>query len=282
VVLIEIPSKTHLIGSITKYINLTYLLNKKVINVKSVTVLIPAYNEEKVIRKTVECLDSYLRSLVKIKLIPTYEVIVCINGTTDNTESIVKDISAQHREIRYIVMKDKGMGVALNEGVKAAKKDLVTFIAADGEVLNDFIGRSIKEFEKHDFISCSRYLVKKQTRGSSFLRRLLSIGYAYFIRFFFSNKFTEVGTVKVFKRIWIQRVAKKCKQKDYSWQLEILYHALKDKLRIKEIPVYIKIKRESSQSKVKIINETFSFLKTTLYFIIKLRVYQIRNLFRSH
>lgn len=243
----------------------------------SVSVLIPAYNEEEVIEHTVLELKKYLSSLHSKKLISSYEIIICVNGSTDRTLLIAKRLSKKHKEIKYTATKKKGMGLALRNGVKAASKDIVTFIAADGESLNDIIERSVIALRNNDFVSGSRYLVKNQIRGSNFLRMFLSMGFALFIRIFFSPKFTEVGTVKAFKREWGQKVIGDCKRNDASWQVEILYYALKSRLKVKEIPVYIKIKRFGRASKVKIIKEIYSFFKTTLKFSIMLRMHQLKR-----
>ncbi|MBN2421481.1 glycosyltransferase family 2 protein [Candidatus Woesearchaeota archaeon] len=245
---------------------------------ESVTVLIPAYNEEKVIKNTVLELKHYLASLTAKSNLDSYEIIVCINGSNDKTEEICKALSKQHKEIRYFSIKNKGMGIALREGVKRAKKDIITFVAADGEVLNCFIEMAVKEMKNYDFLSGSRYLVKKQVRGSSFARRFLSIGYSYFIRMFFSPRFTEVGTIKVFRRKWGQKVIKQCKRDDPSWQVEMLYLASRDKLKLKEIPVYIKIKRASSESKASVLKEIYYFFKITAKYSLLLRWHQIKKL----
>ena len=246
---------------------------------QSVTVLIPAYNEEGVIEHTVLVLKKYLSSLQSRKKVSSYEIIVSVNGSKDKTESIAKRLSKKYKEVRYTATKKKGMGLALRNGVKAASKDLITFVAADGEILNDVIERAIVALKNNDFVSGSRYLIKNQVRGSNFLRMFLSMGFALFIRIFFSPKFTEVGTTKAFKREWGQKIIGECKRDDASWQVEILYHALKDKLKVKEIPVYIKIVREGRESKVKVIREVYSFFKTTLEFSIMLRLYQLKSFF---
>lgn len=245
---------------------------------ESITVLIPAYNEEKLIKNTVLDLKQYLDSLKSRQIIVSYEVIICINGSADRTEAISRELSKRYAEIKYFSIREKGMGIALTEGTKRATKDIVTFIAADGEVLNEFIEHAVMLLKKYDLVSGSRYLVKSQIRGSNLTRMLLSICFAYFIRIFFSSKLTEVGTIKAFRRVSVQRFANQFKRNDPSWQVEILYHALINKLKIKELPVYIQIKRLSSESKVRVLREIYSFFKTTLKFSLVLRWNQIKEI----
>jgi len=246
---------------------------------KSVTVLIPAYNEEEVIRKTTLELFNYLSSLKRKKVIGSFEIIICINASRDKTEEIAKRLSKKYKEIIYFHIPKRGLGIALRKGIEAASKEIiVSFIPADGEVLNEFIERAVLTLKECDFVNGSRYLVKSQIRGSNVRRRLLSIGFAFLVHNFFSRDLSEVGAVKVFRRGWAQKTIKKCKRDDASWQMEILYHALRDNLKIKEIPLRIEIKRKSSESKIRIARESLSFLKTTLYFWLALRFYEIKKL----
>ncbi len=243
----------------------------------TLSVLIPAYNEEKVIKNTTLELKDYLESIKSRKLISSYEIIICINNSKDKTEEISKTLSKKYSTINYFTIKKKGMGLALREGIKRASKDLITFTAADGEILNGFIEKAIIALRKYDFINGSRYLIKAQIRGSNFLRMFLSVCFAFVIKFFFSTKFSEVGTTKAFKREWSKTIINKCRRDDSSLQVEILYYSLIDRLKTKEIPIYIEIKRETPHSKVRIINETWSFFKTTLRFALRLRWYQFKR-----
>lgn len=252
---------------------------------ESITVLIPAYNEEKVISGTIVELREYLNSLKSKGLLRSYEIIICINGSTDRTEEIAKILSKQYTEVLYFAIRQKGFGIALREGIKHASKNLITFNAADGEGLNEFIEKMIIALQDYDFVSCSRYLIKDQIRGSNFLRMFLSICFSFFIRLVFSSKLTEVGAVKGFRREWAQEIIHKCKRNDASWQLEILYYAFITDLKIKEIPIRIQIKRLSGESKVRVLREIYSFFKTTMRFAIALKLYQINkfvtNLFKD-
>ncbi len=213
-----------------------YLKEGESMLIESITVLIPAYNEEKLIGLTTLELKTYLDSLKSKRIIHSYEIIICINGSTDKTEAIAKNLSKQYAEIKYFSIKEKGMGIALTEGTKRASKDIVTFIAADGEVLNDFIEQAITLLRDYDLVSGSRYLIKSQIRGSNLTRMLLSICFAYFIRIFFSSKLTEVGTIKAFRREKIQKFINQLKRTDPSWQVEILYYSLVNNLKIRELP----------------------------------------------
>ena len=67
----------------------------------TISVLIPAYNEEKVIQSTVVELNDHLSSLKTREILDSYEIIVCINGTVDRTGEIVERLSFFNKRKRY-------------------------------------------------------------------------------------------------------------------------------------------------------------------------------------
>ena len=244
----------------------------------SISVLIPAYNEEKVMESTVLELRDYLDSLESKKVVDSHEILICINGATDGTERIAERLARKHPAIRYFAIRTRGMGIALREGIRRASKDLTTFIAADGEVLNEFIERAIVALRDHDFVSGSRYLAGDHGRSSSGARHLLSAGFAFITRVFFSPAFTEVGAVKAFRTQWARGIMDKLESDDASLQTEMLYHALKSRLRVTEIPVHVVIKRKSSESKVRIGSQACTFLTVTLKYGLAWRWDRIKRL----
>ncbi|MBI5391537.1 glycosyltransferase, partial [Candidatus Woesearchaeota archaeon] len=82
------------------------------------SLLIPAYNEEKRIGKT---LSLYLPFLTK-KLQKEYELLVVLNGCKDNTLSAVKPFMKKYPQLRYKnIPQAIGKGGAIIEGFKLAK-----------------------------------------------------------------------------------------------------------------------------------------------------------------
>ncbi|WP_338925273.1 glycosyltransferase family 2 protein [Mycetohabitans endofungorum] len=102
-----------------------------------VSVIVPAFNEEKVIAATVQ-------SLLKNDY-PHMEIIVVDDGSKDCTRAIVTDISIADPRIRILTSKyNKGKANALNMGVAAAGADYIVVVDADTIVTSNFI-RKITE-----------------------------------------------------------------------------------------------------------------------------------------
>lgn len=103
-----------------------------------VSVIIPAYNEEKVIGRTIEWL---VKSTYK-----NFEVIVVDDGSTDETCNVVEDFIKANPNIRLISKKNGGKFSALNLGFREAKADFIVTIDADTIILPDTIRNLIAPF----------------------------------------------------------------------------------------------------------------------------------------
>jgi peptidoglycan-N-acetylglucosamine deacetylase len=103
-----------------------------------VTVIIPAYNEGKVIGKTISCL---LNSSYK-----NFEVLIVDDGSTDNTVEEVKKLIPEDGRIRLVLKENGGKSSALNLGFKEASAEFIVTIDADTMVLPDTMANLIAPF----------------------------------------------------------------------------------------------------------------------------------------
>ncbi len=97
----------------------------------SLSVILPAHNEEEAIAGTVhEVVDA----LATWPWICEYEVIIVNDGSRDATGAIVETIAAANPSVRFIHHPvNQGYGAALVSGFEAATKDLVFFMDSDGQ-----------------------------------------------------------------------------------------------------------------------------------------------------
>ena len=114
--------------------------NKDIKSYPVVSVVIPAYNEEETIAKTV---DSVLNlDYPKDKL----EIIVINDGSKDKTAEIVKTYS----NVTLINQENSGKGVALNKGLDIAKGEFFVCLDADSMVKEDALKKMLPHFENSD------------------------------------------------------------------------------------------------------------------------------------
>src|SRR3989344_5746389 len=126
------------------------------------SIIIPAYNEELVIERTI---NSYINFFRKRKL--DFEINIILNGCIDNSAKIISNLAKKNKEIKFIDIKEPiGKGGAVIEGFKIARGDLLCYVDADGstspEALNDLLGR----LGQNHGIMASRYV-----KGSKILNK---------------------------------------------------------------------------------------------------------------
>ena len=114
-------------------------INKEIrLNSPRVSVVIPTYNRAGMI---VECLES-----VFSQKYTDYEVIVVDDGSTDNTEDILKSYLDR---ITYIRHENKGNAAARNSGLAVARGELIAFLDSDDLWLADKLRRDVDYLDRH-------------------------------------------------------------------------------------------------------------------------------------
>ncbi len=117
---------------------------KKEKRFSSITIVIPAHNEERYIA---ECIESVL----KAKFNGKKEVIVVDDGSNDRTLSIVK----KFKGIKIIKQKHSGKSASINKSIAASKSDLIAVVDGDSAISEDSLVEITKEVEKKNVVASS-------------------------------------------------------------------------------------------------------------------------------
>jgi len=105
----------------------------------SVSVLVPAWNEEATIKDTIE-------HIFQIDY-PVKELIVINDGSTDRTRKIVETLQKKYPKLKLINKKNSGKGDSINQGIKVAKGELVVVVDADSYPAKDSFGKMVGYFD---------------------------------------------------------------------------------------------------------------------------------------
>lgn len=168
-----------------------------------VSIVIPAFNEEKHIRA---CLDSILKQ----KTSYSFEVIVCDNNSTDKTASLVQSYKENH-PVRLIREKKKGAAAARAAGFEAAKAPIVFSTDADTILPENWIESFMPHFSERSVIAVTspcqidhpsdwnRTVFFYIQMASMYLHKLLRgyiwvSGYSYALRKDIYNKAGKINT----------------------------------------------------------------------------------------
>jgi glycosyltransferase involved in cell wall biosynthesis len=199
------------------------------------SVVIPAYNEEKRILPTLKDVVSYLA-----KQDYNYEILVVNDGSTDKTAQTVKAFIAHYPKVRLIDnSKNQGKGAVVKQGMLEAKGQWRLFMDADNSTKISDIGNLWFFIDDAEVIIGSRYIAGSHiTEKQSFLRRLISRAGNILsqIILLWGIKDTQCG-FKLFSARAAERIFPKQTLARWSFDLEILAIAKKLGYKIKEVPV---------------------------------------------
>ncbi len=125
------------------------------------SVIIPAYNEETRIPKTLSAVYDYLA-----RQSFTWELIVALDGGTDNTLGVVQSFAAGKENIRWLDRRqNRGKGYTVREGMLAARGDIRLFTDADNSTDMVHFDQMQPLFAQgYDVVICSRDA--KDVRGA--------------------------------------------------------------------------------------------------------------------
>lgn len=113
-----------------------------------VSIIMPAYNRGKVIRRAIE---SVQRQTLK-----NWELIVSDDKSEDNTIEIVKEMAIQDERIRYVCNSvNKGAAAARNSGLRGAKGKYIAFLDSDDEWMEYHLQEAVYLLENSDYFICS-------------------------------------------------------------------------------------------------------------------------------
>lgn len=189
-----------------------------------ISIIIPVYNEEKNISKT-------LKNIINdFKTHYNYEVIVVCDGCKDKTEKIAKEISKKNERIKVFgYEKNKGKGYALTYGVNKSLGKIISFFDAGGDFHVNHIDRFVKLMEAFDadiVIGSKRHPASKVNYPTK--RRFYSIVYQAMIKILFDLNVRDTQTgIKVFKKEILEVILPRAVVKKYAFDLELLVIAKK-------------------------------------------------------
>ncbi len=205
---------------------------------RSLSIIIPAYNEEQRLPATLDTVRRYLET----KSYDFVEVLVVNDGSRDRTAEIVKEYAARDPRVRLIENPgNRGKGYAVRHGFTKAHGDWVLFTDAD-------LSAPIEELDKlaaviqennSDGAIGSRALDRKLVgRHQSIARELSGRTFNLVMRLATGLPYldTQCG-FKVLSRKAARTVAARQQIDGFGFDVEILYIAKKRGFRVLEVPV---------------------------------------------
>jgi len=220
------------------------------------SIIIPAYNEEKRILKTLETYNEFFSKKFKNE----FEILVIVNNSKDNTLGIVKEFSRECKQIKYKNFNEAiGKGGAILEGFKIAKGDLIGFVDADNATRPESFYNLVENIKDYDGIIASRWIKgAKMNIKQPLIRRIGSRGFNFLVKLFFGINLSDTQCgAKLFKNSPLRKIAPKLGITKWAFDIDLLYLMRLNKFRVKEIPTIWYDDKESKLKVVKVTIEMF-------------------------
>ncbi len=244
---------------------------------QKLSIIIPAYNEEKRIGRTLDSYSEYLNNLSKKEKFD-YEILVVINNTSDNTESVVKLKQVKNNKIKYLNFKRGGKGFAVLEGFKDSlnrNNDLIGFVDADLATPPWAFYVLVRNMKSADGIIASRWHQKSIiTTPQTLFRKVTSKGFNFLVKsiLFLNFSDTQCGA-KLFSRKAINSIINEADLTEWAFDIDILYRLKKKGFYVKEIPTiwsdkkgskldlkFVPIQMFTSIMRIRLLNSPFKFI----------------------
>jgi len=194
------------------------------------SIIIPAHNEEQRISAT---LRDYAEKF------SDGEILVVLNGCTDNTAAIVANMQMQHPNISQIdISAAVGKGGAVRAGFLAARAPLIGFADADGATSAGEMRRLFALSEDVDGIIGSRWAKDARIESKQpLMRRFASRVFNRIVRILFGLPFhdTQCGA-KVFKADVLRGVIAHIETSNMAFDVDLLFACKNIGAVIKEVP----------------------------------------------
>lgn len=248
---------------------LFYVIGGVMVNLDGkLSVVMPAYNEEKLIYNSIKTTISVISGFVK-----DFEIVAVNDGSTDATKEEIKRAMKEDGRVRMVSSdKNRGKGTAIISGVTESEGKYIAFLDADLELnpsqLESYLRKMIDD-NADVVIGCKFH--KDSKLSYPLIRKIISMGYyiMLLILFHLNVKDTQTG-LKVFRAEAIRPVAHLVRTSGFAYDIELLVALNRRGCTIAQMPVTVVYVRDKNTKRIGMKDIWRAFKDTWAIFI---RVY---------
>lgn len=205
---------------------------------KEITVIIPAFNEEKNISAAVDHVREAIEGVSD-----DYEIIVINDGSCDRTGEFAEKKALENPKVRVVHNeKNMGHGYTMARGLREARKKFATVFPGDDEISPSYLKSFMDEVGQADLIIC--YMLGSRNRP--FYRRFISQLYVILLNLIFDLRLKCYNGATMYKTEDVKKITL-TSSRGMTVLAELLIRLIKKGKTYKEIPFEF-IGRKSGQS----------------------------------
>ncbi|MFN8559388.1 MAG: dolichyl-phosphate beta-glucosyltransferase [Dehalococcoidia bacterium] len=222
-----------------------------------VDAVIPVYNEQHVLERSITTLHAYLEEHLPYD----WRIVIADNASIDETLRVAQDLGEQFSRVNVLHLDKKGRGRALRAAWLGSQADVMSYM--DVDLSTDLAAfppliRAIAE-EGYDLATGRRLGRGAQVVGRKLQREVTSRVYNSIIRLGFRTRFTDAQCgFKAISRRAADALVPLVRNNEWFFDTEILILAEKKGYRIKQIPVHWV---DDPDSRVKVVNTALEDLR---------------------
>ncbi len=226
-----------------------------------ITVIMPAYNESKLIY------NSVMTTLeVVSKFVSDVEIVAVNDGSKDNTKEEILRAAEKDSRIKLVSSdKNRGKGNAIISGVAHATGDYIAFLDSDLELhpsqLESYLETMLRD-KVEVVIGCKFH--KDSKIKYPLKRKIISMGYYIMLIVLFRLKVKDTQTgIKLFKATALKPVAHLVRTSGYAYDIELLVALHRRGNKIAQMPVELVHVRDSGENRIGM-KDVFKVFKDTM------------------
>ena len=228
---------------------------------ETVSVILPVYNEEKVLRRSVNSIKKTLE-----KMPYNFEIIISEDGSTDRTAEIAKSLECSDITVLNNGER-KGKGAAIKSAAAHTRGNIILFMDADLASHPSHMKELIKLLDSGAAIVIgSRYLSSSRAKRT-LSRHFASKSFNFLVRAMLDSKLSDHQCgFKAFRKDLVLPIINEVEDKKWFWDTELLVRAQRNGLKIVEIPIKWK---EEPDSKFRFLSDTYHMACSLVSFKLK-------------
>jgi glycosyltransferase involved in cell wall biosynthesis len=218
--------------------------------IKSISIIVPVYNELKNLRSNLKKIIYYLKKHTK-----DYEIIIIDSGSKDGSQKFLKKYSLRKNKVRPLFQKRKeGWGSACKLGLKKANKKYCFFYPIDDQY-------KIKEIIDICKVNKSTTITYRKSSFLGIIKFLRSFGFKFLCKLIFQINFKDINSIKILElKYFNSNSVIRNFSNDWFFDLDILLLIKKKKFIYSEYPINL-YAREYGKSNITFLVTAQMFLK---------------------
>ncbi len=228
--------------------------------INNFSVVIPVFNEEEIFLDSAKEIYNICKQVDQ-----PFEIIFSENGSSDNTVNLIQNFIDDKDSCFMISNEIANYGLALKNGFKNAKNDLIISFDID-YFSQEFLDQSLKLSDEFAAIVASKRMSESEDKRT-IVRKLATSTFVFILKILFQTSLSDTHGMKAIRRVNIKKEINNVISTQDIFDTELLIRIEKSGFKIHEVPAKVNEMRPS-------VSVIFKRIPRTLKSLLKLR-YQL-------